>query len=250
MGTVTSYPTTRSRGVQWTDQTGTALRRPDGSAAEIGIASCTWAELQAEYPNNGAALLALAANTMAFVSESTWRALMVRSSDGTYWAPVHGSIALHVDAVAVAAHTGTLTKTIQKTILIPGGLVTPNSILRLHTRQTRAQGSGAALGSSQGSMEVSLNTTAALGGTVMGWTRFSGANKASEFNTIIQSRNARNSQIANTDAETPGATQVDGAFRTATIDLANNAYIVIAFQLTDVGHSHTLQATSVELIAR
>ena len=32
MGTSTVYPTPRSRGVQWTDSTGTALRRPDASA--------------------------------------------------------------------------------------------------------------------------------------------------------------------------------------------------------------------------
>lgn len=30
MGTSTAYPTPRSRGVQWTDSTGTALRKPDG----------------------------------------------------------------------------------------------------------------------------------------------------------------------------------------------------------------------------
>ncbi len=35
MGTVTSYLTPRSRGVQWTDQTGTALRLPNGLPASI-----------------------------------------------------------------------------------------------------------------------------------------------------------------------------------------------------------------------
>ena len=37
MGTSTAYPTPRSRGVQWADQTGTALRRPDGSIALLPV---------------------------------------------------------------------------------------------------------------------------------------------------------------------------------------------------------------------
>ena len=258
MGTVVEYPTPRSRAsggggplsAQWTDASRVALVGPGDLPVRVGIDTYTWAELQTAYPNNGAALLALAANTMVFVSEPTWRALMVRSPDGAYWVSVHGSIALHVDPVAVAGHTGTLTKTIQKSILIPGGLATPNSMLRIHTKHSRLQGSGAALASSQGSMEISLNTSAALGGTVLGWTRFSSTNRAGEWDTIVQLRNARNSQISSVDIETPGATQVAGAFRTAAIDMANDAYVVIAFELTDTGHIHTLQSTTIELICR
>ena len=127
MGTVVEYPTPRSRGVQWTDSTGTALRRPDGSAAEIGIASCTWAELQAEYPNNGAALLALAANTMVFVSD--WQAMFVRNAAGTYWVPVGGVCMLN-RLVAKVTHTGTVAETAVYTYSIPAGLMTPTSGLR------------------------------------------------------------------------------------------------------------------------
>ena len=111
----------------WTDQTGTALRRPDGSTAEIGIASCTWAELQAEYPNNGAALLALPAHTMRFVSD--WQALFVRNVAWTYWVPVGGVVVL-ARLGAKSTHTGTTADTVIHSVSIPAGLMTPTSGLR------------------------------------------------------------------------------------------------------------------------
>jgi hypothetical protein len=94
-------------GAQWSDSTGTALVRPDGGLAPIGIGSSTWAELQAVYPNNGAALLALPANTMHFVSD--WNSLFVRNGAGDWWVPVGRSIQLSSFGTTSAAHSVRLT---------------------------------------------------------------------------------------------------------------------------------------------
>lgn len=133
MGTSTAYPTPRSRGsggplsAQWSDATRKALVGPGDVPVPVGIDTYTWAELQAAYPNNGAALLALPANTMAFVSD--WQAMFVRNSAGTYWVPV-GGVCLLNRLAAKVTHTGTTAETTVYTYAVPAGLMTPTSGLR------------------------------------------------------------------------------------------------------------------------
>ena len=111
----------------WVDGTRKALVGPSGTPVPVGIDTYTWAELQTAYPNNGAALLALPANTMAFVSD--WQALFVRNTAGTYWVPVGGTCLLNRLAAKVT-HTGTTAETDVYTFSVPAGLMTPTSGLR------------------------------------------------------------------------------------------------------------------------
>lgn len=134
MGTVTANPTPRSRSsgggplsAQWTDASRVALVGPGDLPVRVGIDTYTWAELQTAYPNNGAALLALPANTMAFVSD--WQALFVRNAAGTYWVPV-GGVCMLGGLAAKVTHTGTTAETTVYTCAIPAGLMTPTSGLR------------------------------------------------------------------------------------------------------------------------
>ena len=112
---------------QWTDASRVALVGPGDLPVRVGIDTYTWAELQTAYPNNGAALLALPANTMVFVSN--WQALFVRNAAGTYWVPVGGVVMLDRLAAKVT-HTGTVAETAVYTYTIPAGLMTPTSGLR------------------------------------------------------------------------------------------------------------------------
>lgn len=133
MGTVTANPTPRSRSsgggplsAQWTDASRVALVGPGDVAVPVGIDTYTWAELQTAYPNNGAALLALAANTMVFVSD--WQALFVRSADGSRWNNV-GSFVLGSLASVVVVNAGTTEQTLFS-CAVPAGLMGPKSGLR------------------------------------------------------------------------------------------------------------------------
>lgn len=112
---------------KWSDEFGTKLVRPDLTEAPVGIDTYTWATLQAAYPNGGAALLALAANTMVFVSD--WQALFVRCTAGTYWLPVGGSCVL-ARLGAVVVHTGTVSETDVFTYSVPAALMNKDSGLR------------------------------------------------------------------------------------------------------------------------
>ena len=51
--------------VEWVDDNRLAVKGPGDVPVQVGVDSYTWAELQTAYPNNGAALLALPANTLA-----------------------------------------------------------------------------------------------------------------------------------------------------------------------------------------
>lgn len=231
----------------WSDEYGTALVRPDLTLAPVGIDTyALWSDLQTAYPDGGGALLALPADTMVYVAER--RALFARNAAGTLWVR-EGEPQPIVDAVAVAPHTGTLAKTIQKSIFIPAGTATANTMFRLRVRQTRAVGSGAALASSQGAIEVLLNSANNLtGAQTLYWTRCQGANNLTDYDVVFMTRGSLSSQIGNNNIETPGAVQGSGAFRALTIDLANDAWILITFQLSDVGHIHTLESAALEII--
>ena len=134
----------------WADGTRKALVGPGGTPVPVGVDTYTWAELQAAYPNNGAALLALAANTMAFVSD--WQALFVRNTDGTYWIPV-GGVCLLNRLSAKVTHTGTVSETTVYTYSIPAGLMTPTSGLRWRSGFIAAANTGGT------SMRWKFNTT-------------------------------------------------------------------------------------------
>lgn len=147
MGTSTAYPTPRSRGsggplsAQWSDVSRKALVGPGDVPVPVGIDTYTWAELQAEYPNNGAALLALPAHTLRFVSD--WQALFVRNVAGTYWVPVGGVVVL-ARLGAKSTHTGTTADTVIHSVSIPAGLMTPTSGLRWRCGVIAAANTGVA----------------------------------------------------------------------------------------------------------
>lgn len=125
----------------WADGTRKALVGPGGTPVPVGVDTYTWAELQAAYPNNGAALLALAANTMAFVSD--WQAYFVRNTTGTYWIPVGGVCRLDRLGAKVT-HTGTVAETAVYTFSVPAGLMTPTSGLRWRSGFIAGANSGGA----------------------------------------------------------------------------------------------------------
>lgn len=254
MGTSTAYPTPRSRGsggplsAQWSDATRKALAGPGDVPVPVGIDTYTWAELQAAYPNNGAALLALPANTMAFVSD--WQTFFVRNTAGTYWRSV-GSVGLAFNAAAGTPHTGTTADTIVASYAIPAGLVTPKTTLRWRSKVTRAQGSGVALNNSQGWTRLYINTSNSLSGaTALCALRFSSTNDTGDLDIAVMMRDALNSQIAHNWIESWGSTQTTGgSFRTSTVDCANAFWLLAAFMLSDAGHIYTIQAASLDMVS-
>ena len=228
MGTSTAYPTPRSRGsggplsAQWSDVSRKALVGPGDVPVPVGIDTYTWAELQAAYPNNGAALLALPANTMVCVGD--WQALFVRNSAGTYWRPVGGVCLLNA-LNAKVTHTGTTAETTVYTCAIPAGLMTPTSGLRWRA------GLIAGINSAGATVKWKFNTTQIDS---------NGINSAAPISPLTQYRNAGATHI--------GAYAYNVSFCAATTFQTAGAWSFnITLTLAAIGDTVTLHTMDLEL---
>lgn len=85
------------------------------------LGAYTWAGLQVEYPNGGAALAALPANAMAFVS--TFGCLMAPNAAKTRWRPLSGEFVLRQDSGSLSSPLASLTGATSGNLPIPGGNV-------------------------------------------------------------------------------------------------------------------------------
>lgn len=160
MGTSTAYPTPRSRG-------------------RLGIGTYTWAELQAAYPNNGAALLALPANTMAFVSD--WQALFVRNAAGDWWHPINKVLQIASANSSQSSPLATISGATSGKFSIPAGAPKiPANLARAgwfvwfmaNIRRVNANGSAtisANLGTSGSASDDPLNTVSTTTGFMTLW---------------------------------------------------------------------------------
>ncbi len=140
------------------------------------LGTYTFAGLQSAYPNGGAALAALAAGTLAMVSD--WGALFTRSADGTRWNNVSNVVLARMSA-PVTVNSGTAAVAVFS-YSVPAGLMGPTSGLRWrHGVKAGTNTSSLTVASLFDSTQIDSNvvtSAAALTGFAELWNRSAGNN--------------------------------------------------------------------------
>ena len=117
-----------------------AQRRDEVLSRDLGV--FTWAQLQAAYPNGGAALAALPAGATAYVSDFSHQ--WTPSVDKTYWLPIGGRAPLYRRSALYSSFVARLTGTgaaqafqLPEVTKIPAGLLRVGSRLGVSGRIRR-----------------------------------------------------------------------------------------------------------------
>ena len=107
-------------GAAWTDQTGTALYKPDGTSVAVGayLGEYLWANRPD--PSTSPAY------SRFFATDSMLWCEFVRASDGLSWLPMAPVTLMSGQS---SSHTGTTALTTKTSITIPGGLLTGRKLV-------------------------------------------------------------------------------------------------------------------------
>lgn len=140
---------------------------------------------------------------------------------------------------AFSAHTGTTSETVMDTIVLPGGTLGPNGLLRFTlllgglTNNANAKTPRFRLGG--------------VSGTV-----FFGSSLPSTVSAIIQrtvwNQNAENSQVTYPSGTATSFSTTTAAITTGAVDTSVNQDIVLSLQLADGADSMTLRAYLIETL--
>lgn len=103
------------------------------------LGAYTWAELQAAYPNGGAALLALAAGSLAFVTD--WGVPFYPALSKTAWKPAGPMTLLSIISDTTAILNSTTNFQAALTWTPPLKLLIPGSVVEIAYRAKQASGS-------------------------------------------------------------------------------------------------------------
>lgn len=150
-------------------------------------------------------------------------------SDGTYWHPV-GPFVLYSSAVAEAAHTGTTSQTVIRSITIPAGIMRNNG--SIHYMVTWSFTNNA----NNKTLQVLLGGT---GGTTHS-SRTVTTNASGQIEGVITNRNSVSSQVSQA-ASLAGVGENPGAVVTGSINTSSATTLDIAGVLASAGDSITVQ---------
>ena len=131
--------------------------------------------------------------------------------------------------------TGTLLETTLKRVVLPGGLVGPNGIVRVTMLWSVTNNANSK------QMKLYLGATPFFFATVS-------TQNANQVQAVIRNRGSMSSQIGMVNWNLTSYAGVTGANQTGSIDTSVDQFLTFACVLTNVGDSCTLESYSIEVL--